>query len=50
MQDLKAKFDAYYNSHLLHKFAELEEERQKQLTVFIRRLLRSEERRVGKEC
>ena len=39
MQDLKAKFDAYYNSHLLHKFAELEEERQKQLTVFIRRLL-----------
>ena len=28
MQDLKAKFDAYYNSHLLHKFAELEEERQ----------------------
>ena len=39
MQDLKAKFDEYYNCHLLHKFAKLEDERQKQLTVFIRRLL-----------
>ena len=39
MQDLKAKFDEYYNCHLLHKFAKLEDERQKQLRTFIRRLL-----------
>ena len=39
MQDTRAKFDDYYNSHLLHKFAELEEKRQIKLNVFIKRLV-----------
>lgn len=39
MQDLKAKFDDYYNHHLLGKFMEMEAERHKQMDVFIKRLL-----------
>ena len=31
MQDLKAKFDDYYNHHLLGKFMEMEAERHKQM-------------------
>lgn len=34
MQDLKAKFDDYYNHHLLGKFMEMEAERHKQMDVF----------------
>ena len=39
MQNLKAKFDDYYNHHLLGKFMEMEAERHKQMDVFIKRLL-----------
>lgn len=39
MQDLKAKFDAYYNLHLLDKFMEMENERHRQLDIFVKRLL-----------
>ncbi len=39
MQDLKDKFDDYYNQNLLSQFAELEDERLRQLNIFIKRLL-----------
>lgn len=39
MQELKAKFDEYYNCRLLGKFAELEIERHRMLNIFIKRLL-----------